>query len=93
MKLIPCPDLGPRPRNEFDYVGEVRRPPLGAEPEAWADYVFNRSGAPGVLREWWYHRPTGRWFVFERDTQADEFLRHIPLKEVQYELPSDETTA
>ncbi|MEJ2141401.1 MAG: sarcosine oxidase subunit delta [Gammaproteobacteria bacterium] len=93
MKLIPCPDLGPRPRNEFDYGGEVRRPPLDADDKCWAEYVYNRSGQPGVLREWWYHRPTGNWYVFERDTQRDEFLISIPLKEVQYALPSDETTA
>jgi len=88
MKLIPCPDLGPRPRTEFDYVGEVRTPPLDAEAAAWGEYVFNRAGRPGVLREWWYHRPTGRWFVFKRDTVTDEFLRLIPLKEIQYDLPS-----
>jgi sarcosine oxidase subunit delta len=89
MKLIPCPGLGPRPRSEFDYVGEVRRPPFGAAPDAWAAYVFDRNGAPGVLREWWYHRPTGSWFVFERDTRRDEFLRNIPLQEVRYELPAE----
>lgn len=93
MKLIPCPGLGSRPRSEFDYAGEVRRPPVDASPDVWADHVFNRNGAPGVLREWWYHRPTGRWFVFERDTLRDVFLRSIPLKEVRYELPSDQATA
>ena len=89
MKLIPCPDLGPRPRNEFDYGGEVRPLPLTVGIDEWPEYVFNRQGNPGILREWWYHRPTGSWFVFERDTQLDEFLSCIPIKEVQYELPSE----
>lgn len=93
MKLIPCPDLGLRPRNEFDYGGEVRKPNLDSSDSEWAEYVYNRSGEPSVLREWWYHRPTGRWYVFERDTLRDEFMNNIPVKEVQYALPSDETTA
>lgn len=93
MKLIPCPDLGPRPRSEFDYLGEVRRPPAAADAASWAAHVFNRSGAPGVLREWWYHRPTGRWYVFERNTLNDEFLRIVPLQEIQYALPAAQTTA
>jgi sarcosine oxidase subunit delta len=88
MKLIPLPDLGPRPRSEFDYGGELRRPPFDADQAAWADYLFNRQGAPGLLREWWYHRPTGAWYLFERDTLSDRFIRHIPLQEIQYELPS-----
>ena len=88
MKLIPCADLGSRPRNEFDYGGDIRKP-LEAELADWPVYVFNRIGCPGVLREWWYHRPTGRWFIFDRDTQRDEFLCCVPLKEIQYELPSE----
>lgn len=88
MKLIVCPDLGGRPRNEFDYGGEVRKPPVNASGSDWADYVYNRTGHPGVLREWWYHRPTGSWYVFERDTLCDEFLKNIPLEEVCDALPS-----
>jgi sarcosine oxidase subunit delta len=41
----------------------------------WADYVFNRSGEPGVKREWWYHIASGTWFIAERDTTSDEFVR------------------
>lgn len=46
-----------------------------ASDEAWADYVFNRSGEPGVRCEWWYHSASGTWFVAERDNLKDEFLR------------------
>ena len=68
MKVFDCPVIGRRPISEFDYVGEVRKPPMDADETTWAEYVFNRNGAPGLLREWWYHRPTGRWYVMERDT-------------------------
>lgn len=43
--------------------------------EEWADYVFNRSGEPGIKREWWYHMPSGTWFIAERDNCRDEFIR------------------
>ena len=75
MKVFDCPVIGRRPISEFDYVGEVRKPPMDADETTWAEYVFNRNGAPGLLREWWYHRPTGRWYVMERDTLKEEVLR------------------
>jgi len=62
MKLLDCPLIGRRPISEFDYVGEVRKPPVDCDTETWAGFVFNRQGAPSVLRERWYHRPTGYWF-------------------------------
>lgn len=88
MKVFDCPVIGRRPISEFDYVGEVRRPPMDADETTWAAYVFNRQGAPGLLREWWYHRPTGRWYVMERDTLKDEVLRFIDLEEVRYDIPA-----
>ncbi len=77
MKLMPCPINGPRPVSEFVYGGEVRDMP---DPQTctdtqWADYVFNRSGIPGVKKEWWYHTPSGTWFVAERDVAQDRVLR------------------
>ncbi|MBP0047324.1 sarcosine oxidase subunit delta [Marinobacterium sp. AK62] len=88
MKVFDCPVIGPRPISEFDYGGEVRRPPMEADAPSWAAYVFNRQGAPGLLREWWYHRPTGRWYVMERDTLKDEVVRFIDLEEVRYDIPA-----
>ena len=77
MKILECPLNGPRPIQEFHYGGELRPAP---EPEAvsdeeWADHVFNRNGAPGIQTEWWYHLPSGTWFLAERDTRSDEILR------------------
>lgn len=84
MKLLTCPVNGPRPIAEFVYGGE-RRPmpdPEACSDEAWSDYVFTRSGVPGVKQEWWFHPPSGTWFVAERDTRADVILRTY--------LPGDE---
>src|SRR5206468_3454419 len=71
------PIMGTRPAQEFSFGGELRAmpDPNTATDEEWADYVFNRSGEPGVKREWWYHIPSGIWFVAERDNRTDTFLR------------------
>ncbi|WP_417386405.1 sarcosine oxidase subunit delta [Gimesia sp.] len=77
MKLIHCPVNGPRPLQEFHFGGEVREMPDPREStdEQWADYVFHRAGGPAVKREWWYHVPSGVWFIAERDNRTDEFLQ------------------
>ncbi len=77
MKLLTCPINGPRPVSEFHYWGEVRNmpDPARATDAEWSDYVFNRNGAPGVKREWWYHLASGVWFIAERDTVRDEVVR------------------
>ena len=77
MKLLVCPINGARPVSEFLYAGEVREmphPPTCTDTQ-WSDYVFNRNGAPGVKKEWWYHLASGTWFIAERDNLKDEFLR------------------
>lgn len=77
MKQLTCPVNGLRPISEFAYGGECREmPDPGAcSDEQWSDYVFNRSGAAGIKREWWYHLASGTWFIAERDTAADRVLR------------------
>jgi sarcosine oxidase subunit delta len=77
MKLLTCPINGPRPVSEFFYWGEMRPAPEPeqASDDEWAAYVYNRNGAPGIKREWWYHLPSGVWFIAERDTMADRVLR------------------
>lgn len=77
MKLLHCPINGPRPLEEFVYGGEAREQP---DPDSctdaeWADYVFNRNGAPTLKREWWYHLPSGTWLIAERDTGNDAVAR------------------
>jgi sarcosine oxidase, subunit delta len=76
MKLITCPINGTRPISEFFYGGEVRATPDPlVEDAVWADYLFNRSGAPGIQQEWWCHTPSNTWFIAERDTLRDQILR------------------
>ena len=77
MKIINCPLNGPRNASEFLWGGEVKDmpDPDGAEPAAWADYVFLQENEAGVVREWWCHLPTAFWFIAERDTLTDEILR------------------
>jgi len=77
MKLMTCPINGRRAISEFAYGGEARQmpDPATASDQAWADYVFNRSGVPGVKQEWWCHTPSGVWFIAERDTTTDTILR------------------
>jgi sarcosine oxidase subunit delta len=77
MKLMTCPINGRRAISEFAYGGELREmpDPAAVGDQAWADYVFNRSGVPGVKKEWWCHTPSGVWFIAERDTRTDAILR------------------
>jgi sarcosine oxidase subunit delta len=86
MKIIHCPVNGPRPLQEFYFGGQFRPLPdiakAGPLSDAqWADYVFNRNGAPGVQKEWWYHTPSGTWFIAERDIVTDTFLRTYLFEE------------
>jgi sarcosine oxidase subunit delta len=76
MKMIPCPLNGLRPAEEFVYGGEARGMPDPAlvDDARWSEYVFHRSGAPGVKREWWCHAPSGFWFLLDRDTATDRVL-------------------
>jgi sarcosine oxidase subunit delta len=77
MKIMTCPLNGPRPVSEFSYGGEVRPmpDPASCDDDSWADYIFNRHGAPGMKREWWCHIPSNTWFIAERDTEKDIVLR------------------
>lgn len=72
-----CPINGVRSISEFAYGGELRTMPDPAtcSDATWADYIFNRHGAPGIKREWWCHTPSNTWFVAERDTARDVVLR------------------
>jgi sarcosine oxidase, subunit delta len=75
MKLIPCPLNGPRNASEFVCLGEVRAMPEGDADDAWAAHVWQRRNEAGVVREWWCHLPSTTWFIAERDTVTDRFLK------------------
>jgi len=65
---------GSRPLSEFIFGGELRDAPdqKTCTDAEWAAYVHNRHGAPGDKKEWWYHSPSGTWFVAERNTLSDK---------------------
>ena len=77
MKTLTCPINGPRPLQEFTFGGEVRSMPEPSQSsdEEWADYIFNRNGAPGIQQEWWHHIASSTWFIAERNTATDEVVR------------------
>ena len=77
MKVMNCPLNGPRNISEFVWGGEVKPMPDDAKlsDREWADYVFCRSGEPGLKKEWWYHIASGTWFIAERNTVTDEIVQ------------------
>jgi len=77
MKQLTCPLNGSRPLQEFHFGGEVRDMPNPAkcDDDAWASHLFHRHGEPAIKREWWYHIPSGYWFIAERDNMTDQILR------------------
>jgi sarcosine oxidase subunit delta len=79
MKLVPCPLNGPRPLEEFVYGGEVRAAidETSVDDAAWGRHVHARQGVPATRREWWYHLPSGYWFIAERDTLSGEFIATV----------------
>lgn len=82
MKTLRCPLNGPRPLLEFVCGGEVRDVPGADCTDAqWTAYLLNRHSVPRVKREWWCHTPSGYWFIAERDTARDEFLRSYDAAE------------
>jgi sarcosine oxidase subunit delta len=52
--------------------------------------VFNRRGEPGIVKEWWYHLPSGTWFVAERDVVQDRFLRTYLYHTVEGQVTRDQ---
>ena len=74
-----CPNCGWRNVSEFLWGGELNPRPQHGErlsDEAWADYLYMRDNAWGVVREWWCHRAgCGEWFIAERHTKTHEVLK------------------
>ncbi len=75
MMRLECPNCGLRNVSEFHFRGAcVARPRDGETPEqerAWAEYLYFRTNAEGVQKEWWYHRYGCRlWFLAERHTKS-----------------------
>ena len=84
MKLLRCPLNGERNISEFVCGGEVRRSPdpSAASDAQWADHLFLHDNIAGLVREWWFHVPSGYWFIAERNTETGEILRTYPPEEL-----------
>ena len=75
MKILDCPSTVRGRCRSFTSAAKCATmpDPSGSDDDQWADYVFNRRGEPGIKREWWYHVPSGTWFIAERDNRPIEF--------------------
>ncbi len=76
MLLLTCPNCGERNVAEFRFGGEYNPRPENPEDPAsdaaWVDYLYIKENKLGVQQEWWYHRPSGIWFIAERNTKTQE---------------------
>jgi sarcosine oxidase subunit delta len=77
MKIINCPLNGPRNAQEFVHGGEVlpMPDPNRCADADWTAFIFLENNTAGVVREWWCHVATAYWFIAERDTVKDAFIR------------------
>lgn len=73
MKFVECPTIGKRALSEFVYGGLYQPEPdqNQATQQQWSEFLFYRNSAPQTQEELWYHRPTGIWFLFSRNTLSD----------------------
>lgn len=75
---IPCPHCGERDRREFTVLGDadpVRPNGMDADPGPMFDYVYQRTNAAGLHREYWYHGAgCHAWLVVERDTRSHAII-------------------
>lgn len=84
MKIMNCPLNGPRNISEFVYGGEVKPMPNMATctDKEWAEYVFYSDNIIRIVKEWWFHSPSGYWFIAERHTASDEVLKTYDSSEL-----------
>lgn len=77
MKIMNCPLNGPRNISEFVYGGEVKPMPelSTCSDKEWAEYVFYYENTIRVVKEWWFHSPSGYWFIAERHTASDDIIK------------------
>ncbi len=77
MHLIPCPNCGARPTEEFRFGGEVPAIPdrvVGVEARD-VDLVWFSNNVDGPSVERWYHLGgCKRWLTLARDTHTDTVL-------------------
>ncbi len=73
MRLVPCPECGPREQSEFVCMGEPLSHP--GPSDDLADALYSRTNAKGPSDEMWWHRFGCRgWFRLRRDTATNAFV-------------------
>jgi sarcosine oxidase, subunit delta len=91
MLLINCPHCGERPEIEFHCGGEahIARPldPASLDDKQWAEFLFYRTNAKGVMAERWNHtHGCQRWFNALRHTVSDKILVTYRMGEKRPEI-------
>ena len=74
MHLIPCPNCGFRPTDEYRFGGEVPAVPrrIVGEEARDLDLVWFSNNLDGPTAERWYHwAGCKRWFTLHRNTHTD----------------------
>lgn len=75
--FFPCADIGIRPKSEFRWGGYLHAADDRAE--EWHRHLW--AGEPaGVMREWWFHLPSDRWYIGERDVASELFVSLRPAE-------------
>ena len=75
---IRCPYCGERSNDEFSMLGDadaIVARPVGGDPAAFHEYVYQRTNPAGVHRELWHHSAgCRRWLIVTRDTRTHAVL-------------------
>jgi heterotetrameric sarcosine oxidase delta subunit len=73
MRLVPCPDCGPREQSEFVCIGEGSPHPVSSD--GLGEALYSRANTKGPAEELWWHKfGCRRWLRLERDTATNGFL-------------------
>lgn len=74
MKQFDCPHIGRRPASEFVFAGGMIGVMCMPDADAARRALYFGDATARVKREWWLHRPSRLWFLFERDTATDQVV-------------------
>ncbi|MBI1245504.1 MAG: sarcosine oxidase subunit delta [Alphaproteobacteria bacterium] len=73
MRLVPCPDCGPREPGEFVCLGDSGGHPVGED--GLAEALYGRANAKGPVEELWWHKfGCRRWLKLRRNSATNEFV-------------------
>ncbi len=84
--LITCPHCGPRPVEEFTFLGDAKpQRPTSNDPatmDQWFDFVYLRDNPRGPFDEYTHHSGGCRaWLVVTRNTQTHAVLAVVTARD------------